>query len=415
MVPAELEQVWRQHSRRVLATLIRLLRDFDLAEEALHDAFLAAAQAWSEQGIPANPSAWLVSAGRFRALDKMRRKARFSLLQGELALQEPDSAELGDDLVLEDDQLRLIFICCHPALPAEAQIALTLREVCGLTTEETARAFLTRPVAMAQRIVRAKARIKQAALPYAVPESHELDERLDAVLQVIYLVFNEGYSANAGDDLTRADLSGEAIRLARLLLKLLPKSEVMGLLGLMLLHESRRTTRTTADGDVVLLADQDRSLWNADLIREGTALVDRAFATGHIGAYTLQGAIAAIHAAAPTAEATDWAEIAGLYDVLLRAAPSPVVQLNRAVAISMARGAEAGLQLIEAILAQGKLKDYHLAYAAQADMLRRLGQETAAITAYQKALDLCRQAPERRFLERQIAMLNQLNAGAVVP
>ncbi len=405
--PAELEEAWREYSRRVLATLIRLLRDFDLAEEALHDAFLAAAQRWPEKGMPANPSAWLVSAGRFRALDKLRRKSRFAAMHNDLLLQEEAlvDEESEDDLVLEDDQLRLIFTCCHPALPTEAQIALTLREVCGLSTEETARAFLARTPAMAQRTVRAKARIKDAGLPYAVPDSTELDERLDAVLRVIYLVYNEGYSSNAGAKLIRPELSSEAIRLARLLLKLLPKSEVMGLLGLMLLGESRRVTRTSNDGEIILLADQDRTLWDQSLISEGTALVDRAFASGHIGPYTLQGAIAAVHAAAPDAEATDWTEIAGLYDVLLRAAPSPVVELNRAVAIGIARGPETGLVLIRQLLSAGDLKDYHLVYAAEADMLRRLGRKSEALEAYGRALDLCRQEPEQRFLQRRIAEL----------
>ncbi|HEY0031718.1 MAG TPA: RNA polymerase sigma factor [Devosia sp.] len=405
--PAELEQAWRDYSRRVLATLIRLLRDFDLAEEALHDAFLAAAQRWPKEGMPANPSAWLVSAGRFRALDKLRRKSRFAAMHDDLLLQEEVRAEEGpgDDLVLKDDQLRLIFICCHPALPPEAQIALTLREVCGLTTEETARAFLARTPAMAQRIVRAKARIKEQGLPYAVPDRIELDERLDAVLRVIYLVYNEGYSANAGPQVLRPELSGEAIRLARLLLELLPKSEVMGLLGLMLLGESRRATRTTMDGEIVLLADQDRSLWDRALIVEGTALVDRAFSTGHIGPYTLQGAIAALHAAAPNSEATDWTEIAGLYDVLLRAAPSAVVQLNRAVAIGMARGPETGLRLVRQLLSVGDLKDYHLAHAAEADLLRRLDRKEEARGAYARALALCRQEPEKRFLQRRVAEL----------
>lgn len=405
--PAELEQAWRQHSRKVLATLIRLLRDFDLAEEALHDAFLAAARQWPEQGMPGNPSAWLVSAGRFRALDKLRRKSRFAAVQNALLLQQDEAEDTaaGEDLVLEDDQLRLIFICCHPALAPEAQVALTLREVCGLTTEETARAFLTRTPAMAQRIVRAKSRIKEAGLLYEVPERGELDRRLDAVLRVIYLVFNEGYSANAGDLVARVDLSDEAIRLARLLLDLLPEPEVMGLLGLMLLHESRRAARTSAEGEIVLLADQDRSTWNAELVQEGTALVGRAFASGHIGPYTLQAAIAAVHAAAASSEATDWTEIAGLYDVLMRAAPSPVVQLNRAVAIGMARGAEAALPLIEALLEKGDLTEYHLAHAAKADMLRRLGRRADALAAYQRALALCRQEPERRFLQRRMQEL----------
>lgn len=407
----EIEAAWREHSRKVLATLIRLLRDFDLAEEALHDAFLAAADRWPREGMPANPSAWLVSAGRFRAIDKLRRRARFDAAQAELAHQLTAEAEEApmDDVAIADDQLRLIFTCCHPALPPEAQVALTLREVCGLTTEEIARAFLTRTPTLAQRIVRAKARIKEAKLPYEVPERSDLPERLDAVLRVIYLVFNEGYSAHAGPTLTRTDLSGEAIRLGRLMVELLPEAEAMGLLGLMLLHESRRKARQTAEGEVVLLADQDRSLWDRELIAEGTALIDRAFATRQIGPYTLQGAIAAVHAAAATAEETDWTEIAALYDVLLRAAPSPVVRLNRAVAIGMARGPEQGLALIRALLESGDLADYHLAHAAEADMLRRLERVPEALAAYGRALELCRQEPEQRFLRRRIAELGGLN------
>ncbi len=405
---AGLDDIWRQHSRKVLATLIRLLRDFDLAEEALHDAFLAAAQQWPQEGIPTNPLAWLVSAGRFRALDKLRRRSRFAQIQSEMLLHHSEVAEPEEDeLILKDDQLRLIFVCCHPALPQEAQVALTLREVCGLTTEEVATAFLTRTPAMAQRIVRAKARIKESGLLYVVPDGDALDERLDAVLRVIYLVFNEGYFANSGALLARSDLSDEAIRLARLLLTLLPEGEVMGLLGLMLLHDSRRSARMNANGDIVLLEDQDRSFWSKDLIAEGTGLVRRAFATGHIGPYTLQGAIAATHAAASTYDHIDWTEIAKLYDVLAQAAPSPVVHLNRAVAISMAQGPAAGLPLVDAILDDGQLVDYHLAYAAKADMMRRLDRTVEARAVYEQALSLSRQEPERRFLQRRIFELSQ--------
>jgi RNA polymerase sigma-70 factor (ECF subfamily) len=406
-----IEAAWRDHSRKVLATLIRLLRDFDLAEEALHDAFLAAADRWPREGMPANPSAWLVSAGRFRAIDKLRRRARFDAAEADLVLQLTAEAEEApmDEAAIGDDQLRLIFTCCHPALAPEAQVALTLREVCGLTTEEIARAFLTRTPTLAQRIVRAKARIKEARLPYEVPERTDLPERLDAVLRVIYLVFNEGYSAHAGPDLVRTDLSGEAIRLGRLMVALLPEAEAMGLLGLMLIHESRRDTRQTGEGEVVLLADQDRTRWDHGLIAEGTALVDRAFATRQIGPYTLQGAIAAVHAAAPTAGDTDWSEIAALYDVLLRAAPSPIVRLNRAVAVGMARGPEEGLALIRNLLESGDLAGYHLVHAAEADMLRRLDRVPEALSAYGRALELCRQEPEQRFLRRRIAELGGLN------
>ncbi len=409
--PAQIEAAWREHSRKVLATLIRLLRDFDLAEEALHDAFLAAADRWPREGIPTNPSAWLVSAGRFRAIDKLRRRARFEAAEPELMhmLTAEAEEEPMDQGAIADDQLRLIFTCCHPVLPPEAQVALTLREVCGLTTEEIARAFLTRTPTLAQRIVRAKARIKEAGLPYEVPERADLPERLDAVLRVIYLVFNEGYSAHAGPSLMRTDLSGEAVRLGRLMVDLLPEAEAMGLLGLMLLHESRRSTRQSSDGEVVLLADQDRTQWDRDLILEGTAFVDRAFATRHIGPYTLQGAIAAVHASAPTAEETDWTEIAALYDVLLRAAPSSIVRLNRAVAVGMARGPEAGLALIRALLEGRELADYHLVHAAEADMLRRLGRVPEALAAYGRALELCRQEPEQRLLKRRIAELGGLN------
>ena len=399
------EAAWREHSRRVLATLIRLLRDFDLAEEALHEAFLAAAKAWPRDGMPANPRAWLVSAGRFRAIDRLRQRARFDAAARELAdafQHEMEPAPDEDDVAIRDDQLRLIFTCCHPALPPEGQVALTLRELCGLTTEEIARAFLTSTPTVAQRIVRAKARIRDAHIPYAVPDRPELPERLDSVLRVIYLVFNEGYSAHSGASLTRADLSGEAIRLGRLMVELLPEAETFGLLGLMLINESRRNARLSPEGDVILLADQDRRLWDRKLIAEGTAFVDRAFATRQIGPYTLQAAIAALHASAETAEVTDWDEIATLYDVLMRAAPSPVVALNRAVAVGMARGPEAGLALVRALLEGGELASYHLAHAAEADMLRRAGRYSAAREAYGRALALSRLEPEQRFLRKRM-------------
>jgi RNA polymerase sigma-70 factor (ECF subfamily) len=401
------DAVYRSESRRVFATLIRLLRDFDLAEEALHDAFRAALEQWPRDGVPANPRAWLVSAGRFKAIDGIRRRARFSALDDlpedadALIAETPDSA--GEEL--EDDRLRLIFTCCHPALQPDAQVALTLREVCGLTTEEIAHAFLTAPPTLAQRIVRAKAKIRDAGIPYQVPEQADLPDRLDSVLRVIYLVFNEGYSASSGASLTRHDLSGEAIRLARLLVELLPEPEAMGLLALMLLHESRRAARTSAAGDLILLDEQDRSLWNREQIAEGTALVERALSSGRGGAYALQAAIAAVHAEAPSAEATDWAEIVALYEVLARIEPSPVVELNRAVAVAMRDGPEAGLVLIDAILARGDLLEYHLAHSARAELCRRLGRNTDALGSYQQALALVRQEPERRFLERRLAAL----------
>jgi RNA polymerase sigma-70 factor (ECF subfamily) len=400
--------VYRSESRRVLATLIRLLGDFDLAEEALHDAFTAAVERWPREGVPANPRAWLVSAGRFKAIDTLRRRTRFDAALPELAerLDADGRAPTGQDAEeVEDDRLRLIFTCCHPALPSEARVALTLREVCGLTTEEIARAFLAAPPTVAQRIVRAKAKIKSAGIPYQVPSRADLPERLDTVLQVIYLVFNEGYSASAGESLTRPDLSAEAIRLGRLLLDLLPEPEVVGLLALMLLQESRRVARTSPAGDLVLLEDQDRSLWNREQIAEGKALVERALASGRFGPYTLQAALAAVHAEAPTAAATDWAQIVGLYDVLAQLTPSPVVALNRAVAVAMRDGPGAGLALIDAILARGDLADYHLAHAARADLCRRLGRTAEARAAYRRALELARQEPERRFLERRLADL----------
>ncbi|HEU4323061.1 MAG TPA: RNA polymerase sigma factor [Roseiflexaceae bacterium] len=403
-----LDAVYRSESRRVLATLIRLLGDFDLAEEALHDAFIAAMRQWPQEGVPANPRAWLVSAGRFKAIDTLRRRARFNAALSTLAEQidaEGHDASQWDDQHVADDQLRLIFTCCHPALSPEARIALTLREVCGLTTEEIARAFLAAPTTLAQRIVRAKAKIRDARIPYQVPARPELPDRLESVLRVIYLVFNEGYSPSAGDASTRPDLSGEAIRLGRLLLALLPDPEVLGLLALMLLHESRRAARTTAEGELVLLEQQDRALWDRGQIAEGAALVERALRTRRFGPYTLQAAIAAVHAEAPTAAATDWAQIVGLYDVLAQIEPSPIVDLNRAVAVAMRDGPAAGLALIDAILADGELTDYHLAHAARADLLRRLDRPDQAAAAYRQALTLVRQEPERRFIEARLADL----------
>jgi RNA polymerase sigma-70 factor, ECF subfamily len=397
--------VYVSDSRRVLATLIRLLGDFDVAEEALHDAFRAALEQWPRDGVPANPRAWLVSAGRFKAIDGMRRRARFDALDeaGDVAVV--DAAAWADEESVEDDRLRLVFTCCHPALAADAQVALTLREVCGLTTEEIARAFLTPAPTLAQRIVRAKAKIRDARIPYQVPTHAELPERLDAVLRVIYLVFNEGYAASSGASLTRHDLSAEAIRLGRLLVELLPEPEVRGLLALMLLQESRRAARTSPSGELILLDDQDRSLWDRDQIAEGTQLVEQLLSSRRFGSYTIQAAIAAVHADAPNAAATDWAEIVGLYDVLSRAESSPVVELNRAVAVAMRDGPAAGLSLIEAILERGDLLDYRLAHAARAELCRRLGRTAEARAAYERALALTRQEPERRFLERRLAEL----------
>jgi RNA polymerase sigma-70 factor (ECF subfamily) len=396
-----LDRIYREESRRVLATLIRLLGDFELAEEALHEAFSAALTQWARDGIPANPRAWLVSAGRFKAIDQLRKHARFD---DSIDVESLDEAveEPQDEEAIVDDQLRLIFTCCHPSLAAEAQQALTLREVCGLTTEEIARAFLAAPATVAQRIVRAKNKIRDANIPYEVPAPHELPERLDSVLRVIYLVFNEGYSASSGADITRTGLTGEAIRLGRLLLSLLPEPEVAGLLALMLLHEARSAARLSADGDLILLDEQDRTRWHRAQIDEGAALVLRALATRRFGPYCLQAAIAAVHAEAPSAEHTDWAEIVGLYDILLQMTPSPVVELNRAVAVAMRDGAAAGLALVDAILERGDLGDYHLAYAARADLHRRLGQLDPARTAYAQALQLAQQEPERRFLQRRL-------------
>ena len=407
-VRESVDTVYRLESRRILATLIRLLGDFDLAEDALHDAFRAAMERWEQEGVPANPRAWLVSTGRFKAIDAMRRRARFDASQADIV--ERLYAETGevaspDDEGIEDDRLRLIFTCCHPALSSDARVALTLREVCGLTTEEIARAFLSVPSTLAQRIVRAKAKIRDARIPYQVPSPTELPDRLDAVLQVVYLVFNEGYSASSGESLTRPDLSGEAIRLGRLLVDLLPEPEATGLLALMLLQESRRVARASPTGDLVLLEDQDRSLWNREQIAEGKGLVERALSSRRFGPYTLQAAIAAVHAEAPTPAETDWGRIAGLYDTLVRAEPSPVVELNHAVAVAMRDGPEAGLGLIDAILARGDLADYHLAHAARADLCRRLGRTAESMASYERALALTRLEPERRFLERRLAQL----------
>ena len=406
-VRAAAEAIYRAESRRVFATLVRLLGDFDLAEEALHDAFRAALEQWPRDGIPANPRAWLVSAGRFKAIDGIRRRTRFDSMEDVAEQVEAviDDTAPSDSEAIEDDRLRLIFTCCHPTLAADAQVALTLREVCGLTTEEIAQAFLSAAPTLAQRIVRAKAKIRDARIPYQVPEPGERAERLDSVLRVVYLVFNEGYSASSGQSLTRVDLSGEAIRLGRLIVELLPEPEAMGLLALMLLQESRRTARTSLSGELVLLSDQDRSLWNRDQISEGSALVTRSLASQRFGPYTLQAAIAAVHADAVSADATDWDEIAGLYDLLLRVEPTPVVELNRAVAIAMRDGPDEGLALIEAILARGDLKDYHLAHAARADLCRRLGKTAPARASYKRAIALARQGPERRFLERRLAEL----------
>jgi RNA polymerase sigma-70 factor (ECF subfamily) len=404
----QIDAIYRAESRRVLATLIRLLGDFDLAEDALQDAFMAAVAQWPRDGLPARPRAWLVSTGRFKAIDRLRRRARFDTALTSLAEQiEASSGDAvePDDRAVADDELRLIFTCCHPALSPEARVALTLREVCSLTTEEIAHAFLVAPSTVAQRIVRAKAKIRDARIPYHVPSEADLPDRLDAILQVIYLVFNEGYSASSGALLTRPDLSGEAIRLGRLLVDLMPEPEAMGLLALMLLHESRRLARTTPEGELVLLDDQDRSRWNQDLIAEGSALVGRAWSSRRLGPYTLQAAIAAVHANTANPSATDWAQIVGLYDLLLRVEPSPVVELNRAVAVAMCDGPEAGLALVDAILERGDLAGYHLAHAARADLCRRLGRTEEAQASYQRALDLARQEPERRFLERRLANL----------
>ncbi len=408
------EAIYRSDSRQVLATLIRLLGDFDAAEEALHEAFAAAVEQWARDGVPANPRAWLVSTGRFKAIDAMRRRARFDSSVAEFAkhleLTTGERDEAPDETV-DDDRLRLIFTCSHPALSPEVQVAMTLREVCGLSTEEIARAFLTKTATVAQRIVRAKAKIREARIPYRIPSAADLPDRLDAVLRVVYLVFNEGYSASAGGAVTRQDLSGEAIRLGRLLVDLLPEPEALGLLGLMLLQDSRRAARTSPTGDLVLLEEQDRSLWNRDQIAEGTALVRRALGAGPVGPYAIQAAIASVHAAAPHPSATDWGRIVGFYDLLMQAEPSPVVELNRAVAVAMRDGAAAGLELVEAILARGHLETYHLAHAARADLCRRLGKRDEARDAYERALALTVQEPERRFLQRRLMELRGEKGG----
>jgi RNA polymerase sigma-70 factor (ECF subfamily) len=424
-----LDSLYRQDSRRILATLIRLLGDFDLAEEAMHEAFAAALSLWPRSGVPGNPRPWLISTARFKAIDTLRRRARFDSSQDELAryleaqsgsAERPNQEDTFEDYSLEDDRLRLIFTCCHPSLAPEARIALTLREVCGLTTEEIARAFLTTPPTLAQRIVRAKAKIREARIPYEVPTPQELPERLGAVLQVIYLVFNEGYSAAAGAEVTRAELTGEAIRLGRLLMELRPEPEgvnpeginpkniepeVMGLLALMLLQESRRAARTSATGELILLENQDRSLWNREQIAEGVALLEKALKSRRFGSYTLQAAIAAVHAEADSMAATDWRQIVALYDQLLRIQPSPVVQLNRAVAIAMRDGPEAGLAHIDAVLEHGEMANYYLAHSARADMCRRLGRPAEARASYEKALALTEQGPERQFLQERIRQL----------
>ena len=400
--------VYVQHSRRVLATLIRLLGDFDVAEEALHDAFRAALEQWPRDGIPANPRAWLVSAGRFKAIDGLRRRSRFDALDDVGARADVaviDTAAWADEESVEDDRLRLIFTCCHPALAPDAQVALTLREVCGLTTEQIAQAFLTPAPTLAQRIVRAKSKIRDARIPYQVPTPAELPGRLDAVLRVIYLVFNEGYDASSGDRLTRADLSAEAIRLGRLLAQLLPEPEVLGLLALMLLHESRRESRTSPSGELIRLDDQDRSRWDRAMIIEGARLVEQALLSRRFGSYTIQAAISAVHSEAADAAATDWNEIVGLYDALLRTDPSPVIELNRAVAVAMRDGAHVGVHLIDGIFARGDLLDYRLAHAARADLCRRIGRVEDARASYERAIGLTKQEPERRFLERQLAAL----------
>ncbi len=408
-ISSTVETLYRSESGRVLATLVRLLGDLDLAEEAMHEAFAVALESWPRTAIPENPRPWLISTARFKAIDVMRRRARFDASQDELVryLEAQGSAATSstEEDSLEDDRLRLIFTCCHPALPPEGQVALTLREVCGLTTEEIARAFLVSPATLAQRIVRAKTKIRETKIPYEVPTPEELPQRLDAVLQVVYLVFNEGYSAAAGAEVTRAELTGEAIRLGRLLTELQPEPEVLGLLALMLLQESRRAARTSPTGELILLENQDRSLWNREQIAEGVALLERALTSRRFGSYTLQAAIAAVHAEAESVAATDWRQIVALYNQLARIQPSPVVELNRAVAIAMRDGPEAGLAHIDALLEHGELTNYYLAHSARADMYRRLGRTAEARSAYEKALALTQQEPERQFLQERIRQL----------
>ena len=405
-----LGSLYRAESARILATLIRLLGDFDLAEEAMHEAFAAALSVWPASGVPGKLRPWLISTARFKAIDALRRRARSDSSQEELArhleTQGSSAVTPSEDDSFEDDRLRLIFTCCHPSLAPDARLALTLREVCGLTTEEIAKAFLTTPRTLAQRIVRAKAKIREIPIPYEVPTPQELPERLGAVLHVVYLVFNEGYSAASGAEVTRAELTGEAIRLGRLLAELQPEPEVLGLLGLMLLHESRRAARTSATGELILLENQDRALWNREQIAEGLALVEKAVISQRFGPYTLQAAIAAVHAEAESVALTDWRKIVALYDRLARTQPSPVVQLNRAVAVAMCDGPEAGLTLIDALLERGELADYYLAHSARADMYRRLGRTSEARSSYEKALALTQQEPERQFLQERIRQLD---------
>jgi len=408
-IVANINEIYRRESRRVLATLIRLLRDFDLAEEALHDAFIAALAQWPVEGVPNNPRAWLVSTGRFKAIDHLRRRALFNKSLTGIAQELEASVSDSDDWFnesIEDDQLKLIFTCCHPSLSTEAQLALTLREVCGLTTEEIARAFLATPTTIAQRIVRAKNKIRDAAIPYEIPATNELPERLKSVLQTIYLLFNEGYSASSGESLTRQHLTQEAIRLGRLVMELMPQAEVVGLLGLMLIQDSRSMARIDHKGDLITLELQNRALWNRLQIEEAAQLIPRALTMGGFGVYSVQAAIAAVHAQAASYADTDWAEIVGLYDLLLRLSPSPIIELNRSVALAMRDGAHAGLQVVETIYARGDLSDYYLLHAARADFYRQLGQAEAAKAAYQQALALTQQEPERRFLREKIAQLN---------
>lgn len=405
MESVDVENLYRNESRKVFATLVRLLGDFDLAEEATHEAFAAAMQQWPDQGVPANPVSWLVSAGRFKAVDAIRRRARFKALEPELArriVEIESSNQAISEHEIQDDRLRLIFTCCHPAIDPKVQVPLTLRELCGLTTEEIARAFLMPPSTMAQRIVRGKAKIRDTRIPFVIPSLSDLPARLDSVLTVIYLVFNEGYSASSGNSLTRIDLSDEAIRLARLLVELLPDAEAIGLLALMLLHESRRAARVNGEGDIVLLEDQDRSLWDREFIAEGRRLIERSLRSRRFGIYTIQAAISAVHAEAKLASETDWAQIVALYDVLLRADSSPVVELNRAVAIAMRDDIASGLAIIESILDRGDLQDYYLAHAARGEFLRRLGKREHAMLAFKRALSLSKQEPERRFLEKKL-------------